>query len=291
MDGKPPAAPGPSEAFTHVINTFGSVLLAVFAATGPSAYGAAGEPAPRRIVSINVCTDQLVLLLAPRESIVAVSQLAAVAEVSPLARLAQGVPSVRGSAEEVLNLKPDLVLTGSLATRHTTKLLRSFGVPVLALPAASDFDGARKQLREVGAALHQQARAENLIRAFDASLAAARQTPWRRAAFYRQGGQSAGTGTLSDATMSAARMENVAVTAGLKGYGYVSLERLLFERPEWLIGSDYKRDVSTVGAQVSRHPAMRSLRGGTFIMPGKLIVCGGAWNADAVALLSGLGSR
>jgi iron complex transport system substrate-binding protein len=264
------------------------VTALALGAVGASASSLAAAP-PQRIVSINLCTDQLLMLLAPRERIAAVSYLAAQGELSPLASRARDLPSVRNSAEEVLALKPDLVLAGTYTSRHTTKLLRAFGIAVLAIPPAEDFHAVRRQLREVAAALHEDARADALIRQFDAKLAAMTQLPRRRAGFYRAGGQTVGKGTLSHTVLSAAQMDNVAALAGLKGFGYMPLERLLIERPQWLIGSDYKRDVPTVGAQVLRHPVLQSLPGGEFIMPGNMIACGGVWSADAVAMLATLG--
>nr|VFJ55439.1 MAG: hypothetical protein BECKFW1821B_GA0114236_10239 [Candidatus Kentron sp. FW]VFJ76125.1 MAG: hypothetical protein BECKFW1821C_GA0114237_109912 [Candidatus Kentron sp. FW] len=63
---------------------------------------------------------------------------------------------------------------------------------------------------------------------------------------------------------------------------------LMLARPDWLITSDYKRDAPTLGSRSLRHPVLRALPGGEFILPGNLTACGGPWNARAVALLAGL---
>lgn len=265
--------------------------VAVIAAARAPAAGAATSQAPQRVVSLNLCTDQLLILLARRSRIAAVTYLATAHESSALAAQAEGLPAVRGSAEEVLALRPDLVLAGTYTTRHTTRMLRAFGIQVLTLPGAENFDEVRRQIRAVAGALHEEARGEEVIRLLDSKLAALPSLETRRAAFYQHGGYSAGWGTLQDAVLTTARMQNAAVAAGMRGYGYMPLERLLFERPEWLITTDYKRDVPTVGARVFRHPALQWLPGGEFVLPGKLIVCGGVWNADAAALLSHLGTK
>jgi iron complex transport system substrate-binding protein len=88
--------------------------------------------------------------------------------------------------------------------------------------------------------------------------------------------------------MRAANMVNVAVASGVEGSGYLPLERLLIERPQWLITSDYKRDVPTLGNRALRHPALRGTPGGEFTLPGKLTTCGGGWNVQAARLLAAL---
>jgi iron complex transport system ATP-binding protein len=84
------------------------------------------EP-PRRIVSMNVCTDQFVMLLAERERIQSVSWLARNPEVSTTADDAAAIPVNHGLAEEILPLRPDLVVAGTFTTRPTVYLLRRLG--------------------------------------------------------------------------------------------------------------------------------------------------------------------
>nr|VFJ69470.1 MAG: iron complex transport system substrate-binding protein [Candidatus Kentron sp. FW] len=249
---------------------------------------AAADTAPRRIVSLNTCTDQLLLMLARRERIAALTYLTTRQEISSLWREARAIPQVRGSAEEILMLQPDLVLAGIYTTRYTRKLLKQFGVPVISLPPANNFTDVRRHIRQVAKAIGEEKRGEALVATFDKDLARLAATRPRSGVFYRNGGYSAGHGTLSDAVMRAANMENAAAVAGLDGSGFFPLERLVMARPDWLITSDYKRDVPTIGTRVLRHPALRTLLGGEFVLPGNLTACGGPWNARAAELLAGL---
>ena len=77
---------------------------------GAAAGGEAGAEAPRRVVSINLCTDQLALAVAAPGQLVSVSELARDPALSAMASRAAAIPSNRGRAEEVLALRPDLVL-------------------------------------------------------------------------------------------------------------------------------------------------------------------------------------
>lgn len=250
--------------------------------------GTAAHAQPQRIVSLNSCTDQLLLTLAPRERIAALTFQATQPQASTLWQAAQGIRQVRGSAEEILALQPDLVLAGTFTTRHTVKLLRRFGVPVVSLPPAQNFADVREQLQRVAHLIGEEQRGAMALAAFDQQLVQLAQTVPRSGAFYHQSGYSHGSGTLADAIMQASRMDNAAVAAGVYGSGYLPLERLLIEQPDWLITSDYKRDVPTLGSRILNHPALRGLPGGELVMPGRLMTCGGIWNLDAAQLLAAL---
>ena len=82
---------------------------------------------------MNLCTDQLLLLLAPRERIVSLSHLVADPVHSPLAAQAQGLHLNHGQAEELLPRQPDLVLGGQFSATLASNLLQRFGLPVLRL--------------------------------------------------------------------------------------------------------------------------------------------------------------
>src|SRR5690554_3799563 len=98
--------------------------------------GAALAAAPERIVSLNLCVDQYLLALADRDQIAALTQFARDPEVSAAAAHAEGFHQIRGAAEEVVQLNPDLVLGGSLTRRDTRNLLRRMGYRVVDVPTA-----------------------------------------------------------------------------------------------------------------------------------------------------------
>ena len=161
----------------------------------------AGGAAPARVVSINLCADLLLLTLLPRERIVSLSPYAADPDRSPLAAQARGIDVNHGRVEEIVELRPDLVLAGRFNSPETLALLRRLDVPLLVLDVPSSFEQTRAQIRELGRALDASRQAEQAIDAMDARLAyAARRLPADRpaplAAVYRANGYTAGAGTL-----------------------------------------------------------------------------------------------
>ena len=83
-----------------------------------------------RIVSLDFCADQYVLKLADREQILAVSP-DAVREFSYIRETAQGLPTVRSVAEDVLILKPDLVVRSYGGGPKAGDFFERAGIPVL----------------------------------------------------------------------------------------------------------------------------------------------------------------
>lgn len=271
-----------------------SLLAALCVASVAALTPIAAKAGPARVVSLNLCTDQLALLLLPRDRIAALSFLAADAGLSALSDRVGTIPLVQGMAEEVLPLAPDLVLAGAFTTRPTIALLRARGVPVLEVGLVSDFEAIRAQIRQVAAALDVAARGEELIAAMDAKLAAARPpAAWAgirplRVLSLAPGAFTAGSGTLSDAVMRAAGLVNYAADKGLAGYGYMPVETVAADPPDLLIANADEAGHPSLNGQMLAHPAIvRAVAAANRpAVPGKLWTCGGPFTADAVTLLA-----
>lgn len=274
------------------------VLLLAWGASAPGL--AQGNPAPRRIVSLNLCLDPIVLALVPRERIAALSFVAADPLLSPIASELRGVRLVKGGAEEVLALDPDLVLAGDYSTPATVSLLQRLGRRIEVVPIASDLAGIRAAVRQVAAAVGERERGEVMIQAFDAQLAAASLPAAGRvptAAVYQLNGIVSDTGTLVDEVLRAAGFANHAVRLPLGPGGRVGLETLIATPPDLLVLGQEASSYRTAGADNLRHPALADLmrHRASVLMPMQLWLCGTPHVADAVALLAGararLGSR
>ena len=77
-----------------------------------AALAAPAGAAPERIVSINLCTDLLLMLLADPEQIASVSFLASEPQSSAMVAESVAYPANYGRAEEVFLMDPDLVPAG-----------------------------------------------------------------------------------------------------------------------------------------------------------------------------------
>jgi len=268
------------------------MLLAAAAPTARAQDSAAGEEAPRRIVSLNLCTDQLLVDLVPRERIAAVSFLATDRSLSAAAYSLRGLPQVQGTAEEVLALEPDLVIAGEYTTGPTVDLLKRLGVKVLVVPLASDFDGMKQTLRTLGNATGRTQRAEDMIADFDERIASARSlVPARPTAVaYQVNSLASGAGTLLDAALDAAGFRNIAREAMLGPAGRLPLEELVASPPDLIVLANAPDEFKTVLADNLRHPAFRALldKRPHVHLPMPMWMCATPRIADAVELLASM---
>lgn len=244
---------------------------------------------PERVVSMNLCTDQLALMLADPGQLISVSYLAQDPDASPMATEAARLPANHGQAEEIWQLRPNLVLAGRYTTRTTVSMLERLGVPVIIFEPENDFGAIRSGLRQMGEALGQQARAAAAIRQFDAGLAALASLPGPRprAALYSAGGYSSGTQTLSGQILAAAGYANAAQELGLTGGGLLALEALLMAEPDMIVeGRRYAG--TSLAQQLLDHPALARLHQTSAhqVLSDRDWICGTPWVLRAVRRLA-----
>lgn len=222
----------------------------------------AAADAPRRVVSINLCTDQLAMMLAGPGQLVSVSVLASEVQSSSMVAEAAAYPANHGQAEEVFLMQPDLVLAGSYTALATVDLLKGLGIPVVQVPPADSLDEAVEQVRIVGRALGQEVRAEAVAKAFADGIAAARVTgDSHPAAFYHPNGYTTGQGTLANEVMELTGFHNIAATAGVTGGGVLPLERLVMAGPELIVTSEPYPGASRA-EEILSHPALGAVEAG-----------------------------
>src|SRR6185312_10460892 len=233
--------------------------------------------AAERVVSLNLCTDQMLVLLAP-EKVAALSPLARDPDLSFVAQQAMHLPSVRVSAEAVLRLHPDLILAAPYGAQTVVALLQQEGVPVLRIALAADFDGIRQTTRQLATALGVPERGETLLAAMDAALAG---LPHRadapRAIAWQPRGFTEGAGTLMDTLLRSAGLTNAASGRRL------GLEDLVREPPDLLVVPAASGSPSLATALL-QHPALAGLRRRALPVP--LTICAGPFTAQAAVLLA-----
>lgn len=236
-----------------------------------------GAAAATRVVSLNLCTDQMLVLLAP-EKVAALSSLARDPALSFVAPQAANLPIVRASAEAVLRLKPDLILAAPFGAQTTLALLQQERVPLLRIALPQDFSGIRQMTRRLARALDVPQRGEALIATMDAELAAMPHADHAvRAMVWEPRGLTAGPGTLMDAVLHAAGLSNA--SDGRR----VSLEALLHQPPNLLV-VPAAPEYPSLATSLLEHPALAGLAIRT--IPPALTICAGPFSAEAVAMLA-----
>ena len=220
-----------------------------------------GHAAPQRIVSLNLCADELVLRLAAPGTVKSVTWLARDPVLSNVSAMAQAVPVNRGLAEDIVPLAPDLVIAGVYTTRTAVALLRRLGIPVLELGVPSSVDEALAQITTVAAALGTPENGAQLVAGIRDRLAAlpAALTPGLAqpiAAVYQPNGFTIGERSLINDLLSRAGLRNLAVERRIDNYGALPLELLLLAQPDLLIMNAAEDRGPAMAYEVLRHPAL-----------------------------------
>lgn len=251
--------------------------------------------APRRVVSFNVCADQLVLALADPEQIAGLSPYAADSSLSAMADKARAFPRLDWQAESTIALAPDLVLIGDTDRPVTKHVLRALGLRLEEITLISDLATARRQITQVAAVLGHPERGERLladIEAARARLHAAPKTPFHTALLVNRGGYTAGASSLAAVLLAEAGLKPP--EGAPSGYGgYVPLEKLMTLHPDVIVLNDRPSEAADQGSYNLEHPALNALYPPQrrIVLPTRYTLCGGPALVAAFDYLAGLLER
>src|SRR5579862_7837248 len=150
-----------------------SMAAAVVAMLGLSMPArAADQP---RIASMNVCTDQLLLTLADPAQILGLSRYSRDGFQSWAADDARRYRILSGGAEDILVLRPDVVVASLFDKRSTRELLKENGLDLAEFAVPRNLDEVKAQIRRMADIVGHPDRAATEIARLDAAMANARQ--------------------------------------------------------------------------------------------------------------------
>jgi iron complex transport system substrate-binding protein len=234
-----------------------------------AAAGAAAAP-PRRAASLNLCTDELLLLLAAPDQVASVTHLAQSPAETPLWRRARLYPRNDGSLVSVAALKPDLVLTMGGGARDRVGIARRLGIPVLDLPYPQSLADIEQAVTRSAAALGRPAQGLALVARIEA-LKRARPARSVDTIWLGGGGRTVPSTGLAAEWMALAGLRQRSL-AGDR----VPLETLLVRPPAVLLRSDYRAGQYSGEQRWLGHPlAARAKAGRTIVADGRLWTCMG----------------
>ena len=209
------------------------------------------EAAPRRVASLNLCTDELLLALAAPEQIASVTHLAQNPAETPLWRQARRYRKNDGSLVSVAGIRPDLVLTMGGGARDRVRIAERLGIKVLDLPFPQSLADIEQSVRDVAAALGRPRAAAPVLARMNrlkATLPAQRtDTVWLGG-----GGRSVSADGLAAHWMALSGFRQ----RSLQG-DRISLEQLLVRPPAILLRSQYRGGQYSSEQRWLTHPLAR----------------------------------
>ena len=228
---------------------------------------------PKRIVSINLCADQLVLALADRKQIAGLTHNAADPTMSGEAAAARGLLMMSDSAEQILAIGPDLIVGMPASRSAALAALPRKTYPLLDLETADRLDQIYASIRQTAAAVGHPARGEALVTRMEGELAGLpKPGRGRVAAYYQRRGYMTGTETLIDELMTRAGLVNLAGKLGKPPLSQLSLEEMVAAQPDFLIVESATDNVTDQGSEMLHHPALKDIP--RISVPQAWTVCG-----------------
>jgi iron complex transport system substrate-binding protein len=255
-----------------------ALLAALALISGAAPLAAAPlNAAPSRVVSLNLCTDELLLMLAAPGQIASVSFLGARADETPLAARAHGIPINNGRLDTVMHYAPDLLLT--TGNPYASELAKRVGLRVVNVPPPENLADLRQNITLVAQALGRGSHGAAVLTKFDRELGAVPLHP-KTALLLGAGG------TTVTANGLAAQLLRYAGLQQMPGDGQINLEKLLIDPPQVLIKTNYHADQNSIGQNWLAHPALRALPATRMIsVDGRIWTCMGPLVGGEIARL------
>jgi iron complex transport system substrate-binding protein len=260
---------------------FGGMLFALAAAA------AAGLP---RIASMNVCTDQLLISLADPEQILGLSRYSRDRVQSWAATDARRYRILSGGAEDLLVLRPDVVVASLFDKRSTREFLKEKGLRLAEFAVPRNLEEVKVQIRQMGEIVQHADRAAAEIARLDAAIARARRVVVEKhhsvLALSRRG-WVAGSDSLVGSLLSETGLFNAAGDLGVGTGGYASLEAIVKAKPDFLVVPEAGDRAEDDGRAFLLHPALERFYPPEkrIVIPDRLTVCGGLMLAEALEVL------
>ena len=231
--------------------------------------------APRRIVSETLGSDEVLFGVCAGDRLAGVSSVALDERYSNIADQVRNrsLPAIE-DAEQVVELRPDLVFVASYSQAEKVELLRSAGVAVFRLNDFDHISGIIGNIRTVGYMVGEDQCAANLVSRIEKRLSeiaseADRHSSRPRAMLYDPSGYTAGANTLIDEMLHRVGARNVAAEHGIRGSTRISSEAIALWQPDFIIAGAAHGEFDQVRQALLSDPAIARGPAGR---PGRIIV-------------------
>lgn len=204
---------------------------------------------PQRIVSQTLATDEILLAICDPQKITALSSLADDTQYSNVTEEAKGIKGrVSGSAEQILQMKPDLILVASYSKAEFYELLKAANAPFYRFAGFDKIEDVKNNIRTVGFAIGEDLKADEVVakmeREIETIKARAPKTEKPlRVMSYGLSGNTAGANTLFDEMLKLIGAVNLVAENQISGHTKISSEQLTKWNPDVIVASADPKDI------------------------------------------------
>jgi len=241
---------------------------------------------PQRVISIDYCADQYLLKLGTSSQILGVSPKS-MASFSFMQEKAKNFNKVRPTTEELLALRPDLIIRSFGGGVGVNKFLKHHKIPTLQIGRLDSFEDITQTIVKISKVLGNDELGIALVHELKRRLLSITRTEEKSTALYvAAGGVTTGEGTLVHDIMVKGNLLNIVDTQGWRD---IPLEQLVSLRPNIIVHSyldDLNKNSGKWGA--IHHPVTKRflLSHNAIAIPPALVSCGAWYSLDAVEMIS-----
>ena len=237
-----------------------ALLALALAACSPAPASEAPHQFPA-IVSLNPCTDAILSEVADPSQILAISHYSHDPASSSMdLATARRFAVTGGTVEEVLALRPDVVVSGNFMSPATVGAMNRLGLRLEQLPIAPTIAASEAQVRTLARLAGHPERGEALIARIEAALATAAPPPGSAAipaVVWQSGGIVPGGDTLIAELLRRTGFTSFSAARGMKQADVLPLEAMLADPPVVILTAGEPRANED---RLLAHPALAALK-------------------------------
>ncbi|MDH5355564.1 MAG: ABC transporter substrate-binding protein [Gammaproteobacteria bacterium] len=249
-------------------------------------------PVPQRIVSIGLCTDQLLLMVARRSQIASLTTSSTDQNMSYMAEAVGDIPLNSASVEEIIPYKPDLIIGSHFAARDTTRFLRQLGYQVKLVTLPRTVEEIYGMLIRFGEWTGNQARAAAIITRMKREItdiqARYAHRPEKSTIIYSPNGYTIGSNTLENDVLKHAGFRNLSAEMGIVGFKKISLEQVIAARPDFLQLDNHVYNRNSLASRYLGHPVLNKVvnEQDHLFIPSRIRACAGPMVTEAIGYMA-----
>jgi len=220
---------------------------------------------PERIVPLTLSASEMLLDLVPRERIAALHEIADSSTYSNIRDRIEGIRLIAPDVEQVIALRPDLVIVASYARTEFLHQLQQATLPVVSFTEFQDLEAILGNILLLGDLVGEPERAEQMVWQARQAIQTVRSAIPRgvvppRVLSLGEAWTVAGKDTGFHSLLSRAGARNLAAEQGIEGFGTISAEQLVLWDPDLIVVGKEPDSGLSLKQSLRSDPALASLR-------------------------------
>lgn len=229
------------------------------------------EKKPESIVSLTLGSDEILLSLADKSRIKALSgKISEDPGISNVAEIAKDFDKAENNIEKIIELKPDVVFAADWMKKEKIQQLRDAKIPVYCYETAGTIAAQEKVIKDFGYIIGEDNKATEIINnmekrltAVKEKLSSVKEENKLTVLTYNSSNLTDGKGSMFDDIASLAGLINLPGKAGFKSSDQISKEKIIELNPDIIIlpswSYDKNENLNTFADQIKSDKSLASV--------------------------------